>query len=223
MRSAAPSTASKSTLSWGPTWRSAASRCSLPSRSRRAPTSGSGSARKAKRPPKPERAERGSPGRSASSRAARCRSCSAPALAVNVPGAAYLVGLKDIAAGDHSAVAEIALIVTFNLIMFLLAEIPLIGLILAPERTDRLVAEHGPLAVGQRPPDRDRDLRRVRCVPGGARDPQRLTERAWPCRGSALDVTLRRRPGGLRTAPLRMSPFESMAHSIRRQQARWRG
>ena len=61
------------------------------------------------------------------------------ALAINLPGAAYLVGLKDIAAGKYSTVEEIALIVGFNLIMFLLAEVPLAGLLLAPERTDAMV------------------------------------------------------------------------------------
>jgi Sap, sulfolipid-1-addressing protein len=60
-------------------------------------------------------------------------------LAINVPGAAYLVGLKDIAAGNHSTGTEIALIVAFNVIMFALAEIPLAGLIIAPEPTERLV------------------------------------------------------------------------------------
>jgi hypothetical protein len=63
----------------------------------------------------------------------------AAALAINLPGAAYLVALKDIAAGHHSTGGEIALIVGFNLIMFLLAEIPLLGLLLAPERTEALV------------------------------------------------------------------------------------
>lgn len=61
------------------------------------------------------------------------------AVLVNVPGAAYLVALKDIAAGDHSTAADFALIVLFNLIMFLLAEIPLVGLLVAPERTGALV------------------------------------------------------------------------------------
>lgn len=61
------------------------------------------------------------------------------ALFVNVPGAAYLVALKDIAAGNHSTTTSVALIVVFNLIMFLLAEIPLVGLLVAPERTGVLV------------------------------------------------------------------------------------
>jgi hypothetical protein len=64
----------------------------------------------------------------------------AAGLAVNVPGAAYLVGLKDIAAGKHSIGTELLLIVGFNVIMFALAEIPLLGLRLAPERTHALVA-----------------------------------------------------------------------------------
>lgn len=61
------------------------------------------------------------------------------ALLVNVPGAAYLIALKDIAAGDHSIEGVIALIVLFNAIMFLLAEIPLVGLLVAPDRTGALV------------------------------------------------------------------------------------
>jgi hypothetical protein len=57
------------------------------------------------------------------------------ALAINLPGAAYLVGLKDIAAAHRSTGEDIALVVAFNLIMFMLAEIPLVGLIVAPEPT----------------------------------------------------------------------------------------
>jgi hypothetical protein len=61
------------------------------------------------------------------------------ALAINLPGAAYLVALKDIAAAHHPTGADIALVVAFNLIMFMLAEIPLLGLLFAPERTGKLV------------------------------------------------------------------------------------
>ncbi len=61
------------------------------------------------------------------------------ALAINVPGAAYLIGLKDIAAGHHSTGGVIALILVFNAIMFLLAEVPLVGLLVAPEATERRV------------------------------------------------------------------------------------
>jgi Sap, sulfolipid-1-addressing protein len=61
------------------------------------------------------------------------------ALAINIPGAAYLVALKDIVAGNHSDATNVVLVVGFNLIMFLLAEIPLIGLVRAPERTEELL------------------------------------------------------------------------------------
>lgn len=61
------------------------------------------------------------------------------AMAINVPGAAYLIALKDIAAGSYSAGTAVLLIVGFNLIMFMLAEIPLLGLVLAPDRTRALV------------------------------------------------------------------------------------
>jgi len=61
------------------------------------------------------------------------------AIFVNVPGAAYLVALKDIAAGDHTTGQVVGLILLFNLIMFLLAEIPLLGLLVAPQRTGALV------------------------------------------------------------------------------------
>jgi hypothetical protein len=61
------------------------------------------------------------------------------ALAINLPGAAYLVGLKDIAAGHHGTGAVIVLVVAFNVVMFALAEIPLVGLVVAPERTVTLV------------------------------------------------------------------------------------
>lgn len=63
----------------------------------------------------------------------------AAGLAVNVPGAAYLVALKDIAAGHHSTGTVVALVIGFNLIMFLMAEVPLLGLWLAPQRTNALV------------------------------------------------------------------------------------
>ncbi len=63
----------------------------------------------------------------------------AAGLAINVPGAAYLVALKDIASYHYSTAEVVAAILAFNLIMFLLAEIPLAGLFLAPERTGELV------------------------------------------------------------------------------------
>jgi hypothetical protein len=61
------------------------------------------------------------------------------ALFVNIPGAAYLVALKDIAAADQSFATDLSQILLFNAIMFLLAEIPLVGLLVAPEETGALV------------------------------------------------------------------------------------
>ena len=63
----------------------------------------------------------------------------AAALFVNIPGAAYLVALKDIAAADQSFAADLGQILLFNVIMFLLAEIPLVGLLVAPDKTGALV------------------------------------------------------------------------------------
>jgi Sap-like sulfolipid-1-addressing protein len=63
------------------------------------------------------------------------------ALFVNVPGAAYLIALKDIAAGDYPVGGVVGRILLFNAIMFLLAEIPLVGLLVAPERTGAFVGD----------------------------------------------------------------------------------
>jgi hypothetical protein len=60
-------------------------------------------------------------------------------IVLNLPGAVYLVALKDIAAGRHSAAVDVVLVLSFNLIMFALAEIPWVGLMVAPEPTQRLV------------------------------------------------------------------------------------
>jgi hypothetical protein len=58
---------------------------------------------------------------------------------LNLPGPAYLVGLKDIAGAHDNAVATVGLVVAFNLIMFLLGEVPLVGLIVDPRRTEGVV------------------------------------------------------------------------------------
>lgn len=61
------------------------------------------------------------------------------ALVMNLPSAAYLVALKDSTAVHHSTGATIVLVVAFNLIMFVLAEVPLIRLIVKPQRTEEAV------------------------------------------------------------------------------------
>jgi hypothetical protein len=60
-------------------------------------------------------------------------------VALNLPGAFYLVALKDIAQGQHGIGAEVFAIVIFNLIMFLFAEVPLLGYSFAPEKTQAKV------------------------------------------------------------------------------------
>jgi hypothetical protein len=62
-------------------------------------------------------------------------------LALNLPGASYLVGLKDIAAAHHPAVGTVLLVVGFNVVMFALAELPLAGLIVNPDATEGAVTE----------------------------------------------------------------------------------
>lgn len=56
-------------------------------------------------------------------------------VALSLPGALYLVALKDIAEADLAPAASIALVAAYNLIMFSLAEVPLISYAVAPERT----------------------------------------------------------------------------------------
>jgi hypothetical protein len=58
---------------------------------------------------------------------------------LNLPGAFYLVALKDIAVSGHSFGRQVFAIVVFNLIMFVLAEVPLLGYSFAPEETQAKV------------------------------------------------------------------------------------
>lgn len=57
---------------------------------------------------------------------------------LNLPGAFYLVALKDIAQGQQGTGRFFA-VVLFNLIMFVLAEVPLLGYSFAPEATQAKV------------------------------------------------------------------------------------
>ncbi len=54
---------------------------------------------------------------------------------LNPPGIWYLIALKDIAARNYHPVTVILLLVLFNAVMFVLAEVPLIGFLVSPERT----------------------------------------------------------------------------------------
>jgi hypothetical protein len=63
-------------------------------------------------------------------------------IVLNLPGAFYLVALKDIAHSQHGIGAQLLAIVAFNLIMFVFAEVPLLGFSFAPEATRAKVEAH---------------------------------------------------------------------------------
>ena len=54
---------------------------------------------------------------------------------LDLPSVWYLAALKDIAQANHEVPTELAMILTFNVIMFALIEIPLVCYLLAPERS----------------------------------------------------------------------------------------
>jgi hypothetical protein len=62
-------------------------------------------------------------------------------VALNLPGAFYLVALKDIALGLNGFGRQAFAIIVFNVIMFVLAEVPLLGYSLAPETTKTRVEQ----------------------------------------------------------------------------------
>jgi hypothetical protein len=59
---------------------------------------------------------------------------------INLPGPLYILALGDIATGGYGPTEQIALILLFNAIMFLLLEIPLVGYLLRPDATAARVA-----------------------------------------------------------------------------------
>jgi hypothetical protein len=60
-------------------------------------------------------------------------------MVLNLPGAMYLVALKDVAQANIDTAETVGVLLAYNLIMFQWAEIPLIGYAIAPERTQSLV------------------------------------------------------------------------------------
>ncbi len=62
-------------------------------------------------------------------------------VALNLPGAFYLVALKDIAQAENGFGSQLAAILVFNLVMFILAEVPLLGYSFAPEATQARVEQ----------------------------------------------------------------------------------
>jgi len=60
------------------------------------------------------------------------------AVGLNLPGAVYIVALKDVAKEHYPTATAILLVVAFNLFMFALAEGPLAGLILKPDGVETI-------------------------------------------------------------------------------------
>jgi hypothetical protein len=59
---------------------------------------------------------------------------------LDLPSVWYLIALKDIVNGGYSPVAEVLLVLVFNVIMFTLIEVPLIAYLVAPEKAAEIVA-----------------------------------------------------------------------------------
>ena len=66
---------------------------------------------------------------------------------LTLPGASYLAGLSRLSRLGYSTVAEVVVVVAFNLVMLLLLEIPLLATVLAPERAQDLI-DRGKAWVG---------------------------------------------------------------------------
>ena len=83
----------------------------------------------------------GTPAKEGPSRAERALVGDRAALAfgvsavIKVPGSYYLTALHDMATGDYSSAEQITLIVLFNLVMFVLVEVPLVSYAISPDRT----------------------------------------------------------------------------------------
>ena len=58
---------------------------------------------------------------------------------LSLPGASYLIGLDHIAKQNATTLGTVALVLSFNVIMLLLLELPLLGYLLAPEWTPTAV------------------------------------------------------------------------------------
>jgi hypothetical protein len=59
---------------------------------------------------------------------------------INLPGPFYLLALGEIARGSYSMGGQLALILLFNAIMFVLLEVPLVGYLVRPDATAARVA-----------------------------------------------------------------------------------
>jgi hypothetical protein len=59
---------------------------------------------------------------------------------LNLPGLWYVLGLKDITTAGYGTGDEVALVIGFNIIMFALVEVPLLGFVLSPSMTHERVS-----------------------------------------------------------------------------------
>jgi len=59
---------------------------------------------------------------------------------LNLPGPFYLIALSDIAKAGWGSTGEVVAILAFNIVMFTLVELPIVGYLLAPDRTDAMVS-----------------------------------------------------------------------------------
>ena len=64
-------------------------------------------------------------------------------VAINLPGPFYILALGDIAKGGYPASVQVALILVFNAIMFIMLEVPLVGYLINPEATAARVSRFG--------------------------------------------------------------------------------
>jgi Sap, sulfolipid-1-addressing protein len=60
-------------------------------------------------------------------------------IALTLPGASYLAGLISIHKLDYSTTVTVLLVVGFNVVMLWILELPLLGFLIAPDRTRRAV------------------------------------------------------------------------------------
>lgn len=60
-------------------------------------------------------------------------------IVLNMPGVWYLIALKDIGLADWTSAEKVVALVGFNLIMFSFVEAPLVGYLVAPDWSRRLV------------------------------------------------------------------------------------
>ncbi len=82
-----------------------------------------------------KRAKRGPPRWKRTLSQGSARTTFAVGAVLTLPGASYLIGLHKIDEQDASIVVTVGMVLLFNLVMMALLEVPLIGYVIAPDRT----------------------------------------------------------------------------------------